>query len=134
MGVVGDGGATGSGRRVIVRTAVQAEQVGPWALTTANATTITTEYFPLQTKGAPVKLKVLTSPTSYIFGYSESNSSRSSSSFSFIKAFDASTLSLPTAGGFFFKGTSLGIYNTGNGKPSLAPADFSYWYQTPMVN
>ncbi len=45
MGVVGDGGATGSGRMIIVRTAVQAEQVGPWALTTANATTITVRRF-----------------------------------------------------------------------------------------
>ncbi|KAJ8689218.1 hypothetical protein PTI98_013262 [Pleurotus ostreatus] len=131
MGVMGDGGATSAGRRIIVRTAVQAEQVGPWALTTTNATIITTEYFPLQTKGVSIKLKVLTSPTSYIFGYSESNNS--SSNFSFIKKIDASTLSLPTAGGFFFKGTSLGIYNTGNGKPSLAPADFSYWHQTPSV-
>ncbi|KAL4255436.1 glycosyl hydrolase 43 family protein [Pleurotus pulmonarius] len=132
IGLVGGGGATTSGRRIIVRTAIQAEQVGPWALTTTNATIVTTEYLPLQTKDAPVKLKVLTSPTSYTLGYSES--SNASSSFSFVKTFDASTLSIPTAGGFFFKGTSLGIYNTGNGKPSLAPADFSYWYQTPMVN
>jgi hypothetical protein len=32
---------------------------------------------------------------------------------------------------FAFKGTAFGVYNTGNGKPSLAPADFAYWKQTP---
>jgi hypothetical protein len=31
--------------------------------------------------------------------------------------------------GFFFKGASFGIYNTGNGKPTLCPADFAYWKQ-----
>jgi hypothetical protein len=35
--------------------------------------------------------------------------------------------------GFFFKGAAFGVYNTGNGKPSLAPADFEYWKQTPVL-
>jgi hypothetical protein len=33
---------------------------------------------------------------------------------------------------FFFKGAAFGVYNTGNGKPSLVPADFEYWKQTPV--
>lgn len=33
--------------------------------------------------------------------------------------------------GFFFKGAAFGVYNTGNGKPSLSPAHFAFWKQTP---
>ena len=34
---------------------------------------------------------------------------------------------------FFFKGAAFGIYSTGNFKPTLTPADFKYWKQTPVV-
>jgi len=35
--------------------------------------------------------------------------------------------------GFYFKGTSFGLYNTGNGRATLAKAKFAYWKQTPVI-
>ncbi|KAF8169953.1 glycosyl hydrolase [Pholiota molesta] len=112
------GGQNGSKERfIIVRTIVQATQVGPWALTTTN-TTITTE------NTEPVRLTIIGNSTSYSLGYAEGGSN-----FAFPAVIDSSALSIAPAGGFFFKGASFGIYNTGNGKPTLCPADFAYWKQ-----
>ncbi|KAF8170379.1 glycosyl hydrolase [Pholiota molesta] len=116
------GGQNGSKERfIIVRTIVQATQVGPWALTTTNAT-ITTET--LKTDTEPVRLTIIGNSTSYSLGYAEGGSN-----FAFPAVIDSSALSIAPAGGFFFKGASFGIYNTGNGKPTLCPADFAYWKQ-----
>ncbi|KAJ8496769.1 hypothetical protein ONZ45_g12321 [Pleurotus djamor] len=123
IGIIGDSSA----RWIILRTATQTQQVGPWALVTTNASTTTTSFVQLRTVDVPVKLKIMANPTSYSLGFAEG----SNATFQFPVTFDASSVSLPTAGGFFFKGVSFGVYNTGNGRPTLAPADFAYWDQTP---
>ncbi|KAG5636021.1 hypothetical protein H0H81_009371 [Sphagnurus paluster] len=129
IGVSGAEG-DGEGRFVIVRTIFQAEQVGPWALTTANCTVVTVKRYKLATPNAPVRFKVVAEPTSYKLGYAEGDNEE----FTFPATIDSAALSLAPAGGFFFKGASFGIYNTGNGRPSLIPADFKYWKQTPGSN
>jgi len=112
---------------VLVRTIVQARQVGPWALTTANSTVTTVNRYKLATPDAPVRLEIVGNSTSYSLGYAEGDTSN----FTTLATIDSAALSIAPAGGFFFKGASFGIYNTGNGKPSLIPADFKYWKQTP---
>ncbi|KAG6885323.1 hypothetical protein C0993_003170 [Termitomyces sp. T159_Od127] len=124
-------GVTGGddGRYIVVRTIVLNQQVGPWALTTANATVITVQRYKLTTDDANVRFKVLASPASYSLGYAEGDNAE----FAFPTMIDSSALSVAPAGGFFFKGASFGVYNTGNGKPSLISADFKYWQQTPTT-
>ncbi|KAG6889474.1 hypothetical protein C0995_001001 [Termitomyces sp. Mi166 len=117
------------GRYIVLRTIVLNQQVGPWALTTANATVITVHRYKLATADANVRFKVLASPDSYCLGYAEGDDA----DFTFPAIIDSSALSIAPAGGFFFKGASFGIYNTGNGKPSLVPADFKYWQQAPTA-
>lgn len=153
------------GRYIVVRTVVLNQQVGPWALTTANATVISVcpcimlERFhliftsfsqvrrcKLATTDANVRFMVLASPASYSLGYAEGDDSE----FTFPATIDSSALSIAPAGyasctkvclrllnlacrGFFFKGAAFGIYNTGNGKPSLVSADFKHWQQTPTA-
>ncbi|KAJ6632465.1 glycosyl hydrolase [Mycena sp. CBHHK59/15] len=124
IGVVGDGSG---GRRIVIRTSVQAVQVGPWALTYTNSTITTVAYYPLTTTSGPVTLRIVGNSTSYSLGYAEGGST----TFTFPVTIDSVVLSVPPVGGFFFKGAAFGVYNTGNGKPSLAPADFAYWKQTP---
>ncbi|KAG6806476.1 hypothetical protein H0H93_002903 [Arthromyces matolae] len=85
--------------------------------------------YKLSTTSADVRLKVIGNSTSYSLGYAEGDTP----SFTFPVTFDSSALSLAPAGGFYFKGAAFGIYNTGNGKPSLVPADFKYWQQTPTA-
>ncbi|KAG5352016.1 hypothetical protein C0989_004212 [Termitomyces sp. Mn162] len=120
------------GRYILVRTIVLNQQVGPWALTTANSTVITINRYKLATADANVRFKVIANPTSYSLGYAEGDGD--DAEFIFPVTIDSSTLSIAPSGGFFFKGTSFGIYNTGNGKPSLIPADFKYWKQTPIAS
>ncbi|KAG6907505.1 hypothetical protein DXG01_008649 [Tephrocybe rancida] len=117
------------GRYVVVRTILQNQQVGPWALTTANATVTTIARYKLATDDATVRFRIVASPTSYSLGYAEGDNAE----FTFPATIDSVALSVAPAGGFFFKGTSFGIYNTGNGKPSLVPADFKYWKQIPTI-
>lgn len=92
-----------------------------------------------------MRFVVLANPTSYSLGYAEGDDAE----FTFPATIDSSALSVAPAGyvcaltllfvlsvlcrGFFFKGASFGIYNTGNGKPSLVFADFKYWQQTPTA-
>ncbi|KAF8057563.1 glycoside hydrolase family 43 protein [Lyophyllum atratum] len=123
------GGEGGGGRFIVVRTIVQATQVGPWALTTANSTVTTVVRYKLATPDAPVRLQIVANPTSYMLGYAEGNDAN----FTFPATIDSAALSVAPAGGFFFKGASFGIYNAGNGRPSLVPADFKYCKQTPSV-
>ncbi|KAJ7280036.1 glycoside hydrolase family 43 protein [Mycena rebaudengoi] len=123
IGIVGDGNG---GRRIVARTSTQATQVGPWALVYTNSTITKVSYIPL-TSSSPVKFKIVANPTSYSLGYAEGGSA----TFTFPVTIDSVLLSVPPAGSFAFKGTAFGVYNTGNGKPSLAPADFAYWKQTP---
>ncbi|KAJ7139975.1 glycoside hydrolase family 43 protein [Mycena crocata] len=126
IGIVGDGNG---GRRIVTRTSVQAVQVGPWALVYTNSTITTLAYHPLATTSGPVRFKIVANSTAYSLGYAEG----SSADFIFPVTIDAVLLSVPPVGSFYFKGTSFGAYNTGNGKPSLVPADFSYWKQTPTL-
>jgi len=100
--------------------------VGPWALTTSNSTLTTVNYTALSTKSDPVKLQVIANPTSYSLGYIEGEGT----SFTTLATFDSEAVSVAPSGFFFFKGVQFGLYNTGNGKPSLSPADFAYWKQT----
>jgi hypothetical protein len=159
IGITGDGNG---GRRIVTRMSVQAVQVGPWALTYTNSTITTARkifnisllqlmynqvvYLPLTTTTGPVRFKIIGNSTSYSLGYAEGNSV----DFVFPLVIDSVLLSVPPVGyanpiqcalwqyphvycrGFFFKGAAFGMYNTGNGKPSLAPADFEYWKQTPV--
>ncbi|KAG6816753.1 hypothetical protein H0H87_003148 [Tephrocybe sp. NHM501043] len=129
IGVAGSINGTASERYIVVRTIVQNQQVGPWALTTANATVTTVARYKLATADANVRFKVIAKPTSYSLGYAEGDDAE----FVFPATFDSVALSIAQAGGFFFKGTSFGVYNTGNGKPSLVPADFKYWKQDPTT-
>ncbi|KAJ7621604.1 glycoside hydrolase family 43 protein [Mycena polygramma] len=126
IGIIGDGNG---GRHIITRTSVQAVQVGPWALTYTNSTITTVSSIPLATATGPVRFKIIGNSTSYSLGYAEGSSTVD---FIFPITIDAVLLSVPPVGGFFFKGAAFGVYNTGNGKPSLAPADFEYWKQTPV--
>ncbi|EIN09968.1 glycoside hydrolase family 43 protein [Punctularia strigosozonata HHB-11173 SS5] len=127
IGVAGPDRASGeTGRKIVVRTKVAAQQVGPWALVPANNTMTTTTYIPLRTDSEPVRLKVVTNSTTYTLGYAEGGDD-----FVFPVTFDAAAMSLPPQGNFFFKGAMWGIYNTGHGRPSLVPADFKYWTQIP---
>ncbi|KAJ7982838.1 glycoside hydrolase family 43 protein [Mycena polygramma] len=126
IGIIGDGNG---GRHIITRTSVQAVQVGPWALTYTNSTITTVSSIPLATATGPVRFKIIGNSTSYSLGYAEGSST---ADFIFPITIDAVLLSVPPVGGFFFKGAAFGVYNTGNGKPSLAPADFEYWKQTPV--
>ncbi|KAJ7226921.1 glycoside hydrolase family 43 protein [Mycena pura] len=126
IAVVGDGNG---GRRIVTRMNVQATQVGPWALVYTNATITSTEFFPLKTAAGPVRLKIVGNATSYALGYAEGGDA----DFAFPLTIDSVLLSVPPFGGFFFQGTAFGVYSTGNGMPSLTPADFAYWKQTPVV-
>ncbi|THU98676.1 hypothetical protein K435DRAFT_720469 [Dendrothele bispora CBS 962.96] len=125
IGVTGDPSGNGT-RFVVTRKIVQAVQVGPWALTSDNNTVTTVNYTPLQTASDPVKLIISGNATNYRLGFAEGDGPTT-----FITDVDSAALSIATAGGFFFKGASFGIYNTGHGKPTLVPADFAYWKQTP---
>ncbi|RDB21914.1 Non-reducing end alpha-L-arabinofuranosidase BoGH43B [Hypsizygus marmoreus] len=129
IGVTGDPDG-GPARHIVIRTIVQATQVGPWALTTSNSTITTVKYLPITSPSAPVRLKIVGNSTSYSLGYAESEDN----DFSFPVTIDSIALSVAPAGGFFFKGVSFGVYNTGNGKPTLAHADFEYWKQTPALS
>ncbi|GLB36922.1 putative glycosyl hydrolase 43 family protein [Lyophyllum shimeji] len=91
-----------------------------YVLTTVNC-------YELATKDAPVRFQIAGNSTSYTLGYAEGTASN----FTSLATIDSAALSIAPAGGFFFKGTSFGIYNTGNGRPSLVSADFKYWKQTP---
>ncbi|CAK5277866.1 unnamed protein product [Mycena citricolor] len=126
IGIVGDGAG---GRSVVTRMNAQASQVGPWGLVYTNATITTVNYHPLTTKSGPVRFKIVANSTGYALGYSED----AQGEFVFPLTIDSELLTVPPAGGFFFKGAAFGIYNTGNGKPCLSPADFAYWNQTPVV-
>ncbi|KAF7361476.1 hypothetical protein MSAN_01180900 [Mycena sanguinolenta] len=145
IAVVGDGNG---GRQIVTRMNVQAVQVGPWSLTYTNSTITTTNFIPLTTKTGPVKFQIIGNSTGYALGYAEGDSE----DFVFPLTIDSELLSIPPFGcvkyfdghavtdwrrignsGFFFKGAAFGVYNTGNGKPSLAPADFEYWKQTPVL-
>ncbi|KAJ7688997.1 glycosyl hydrolase [Mycena rosella] len=126
LGIVGDGDG---GRQIVTRTNVQGVQVGPWALVYTNSTITTVAYHPLTTASGPIRFKIVGNSTSYSLGYAEG----SSTEFIFPTKIDSVLLSVPPVGGFFFKGAAFGVYNTGNGKPSLAPADFAYWKQTPAL-
>lgn len=125
IGVIGDGVG---GRRIITRTNVQAAQVGPWPLVFTNSTITTVAYHLISASG-PVRLRIIGNATSYSLGYAEGRSGK----FVFPIVIDSSLLSVPPVGGFFFKGAAFGVYNTGNGKPSISPADFAYWRQTPAM-
>ncbi|KAJ3569571.1 hypothetical protein NP233_g4968 [Leucocoprinus birnbaumii] len=114
-----------SGRFVVVRTVTLNKQVGPWALTTDNATVVHTNYIPLSSTKGPVKLRVEATPLDYAFLYSEGSNGQ----WTEVARFDGSVLSIPPAGGFFFKGAAFSMYNTGNGKPSLTKAEFAFWKQ-----
>ncbi|KAJ3776089.1 glycoside hydrolase family 43 protein [Lentinula raphanica] len=136
IGVVGTGSEDGGGGRVVVtRTLRPAEQVGPWALTTTNSTVTTVTYTPLSTKSGPVKLVIVGNSTSYSLGFAEGSSddpdTDSFGEITYTATFDSVFLSVMPVNDFFFKGASFGVYNTGNGRPSLSPADFRYWKQTP---
>ncbi|KAK7438643.1 hypothetical protein VKT23_017976 [Stygiomarasmius scandens] len=127
IGITGD--PSGSGERFIVtRTIVQATQIGPWSLTSDNNTIKTVDYIPLQTISDPIKLVIQGNSTGYKLGFAEGDGP-----VTFTADVDSAALSIAPAGGFFFKGASFGIYNTGNGMPTLVPADFAYWKQTPVT-
>ncbi|KAF7760758.1 CAZyme family GH43 [Agaricus bisporus var. burnettii] len=119
------GGGPGGGRSVVVRTVTLNQQVGPWALTTANATVTNTTYISLSSTTEPVRLRIEASPMEYTLLYAEGKQGE----WNEVARFDGSVLSTPPAGGFFFKGAAFAIYNTGNGKPSLTKARFGYWRQ-----
>ncbi|KAF5371570.1 hypothetical protein D9758_003442 [Tetrapyrgos nigripes] len=116
-------------RFIVTRTKVQAQQVGPWLLTSDNNTITTVTHTPLQTSSDAVRLVIVGNSTNYKLGFAEGDAD--DAPVTFTAEIDGAALSIPTAGGFFFKGASFGIYNTGNGKPTLVPADFAYWKQTP---
>ncbi|KAF5381904.1 hypothetical protein D9757_007546 [Collybiopsis confluens] len=119
--------APGQGRVVVTRIIVPAKQVGPWALTTSNNTITTVTYTPLRTKSDPVKLVIVGNSTTYSLGFAEGGDEE----VTFTTTFDSVSMSVPPVNDFFFKGAAFGMYNTGNSKPTLAPADFPYWKQTP---
>ncbi|KAL0948330.1 hypothetical protein HGRIS_010917 [Hohenbuehelia grisea] len=115
IGIVGD--TEGSGARwVVVRT--------------VGAAGMKTQSFSLKTPDEPVRLKIVAKPTSYALGYAEG----AAAEFNFPVTIDSSALTIPPPGGFFFKGAAFSVYSTGNGKPSLALADFAYWRQTPTTS
>ncbi|KAL1743299.1 glycosyl hydrolase [Schizophyllum fasciatum] len=116
----------GEGRFIRLRTIVQAKQIGPWQLVYTNNTVTTVQHHPLSTFTGPVKLKAIGRPTEYALGYAEGNGT-----WVYPATFDSAAISVPPVGEFFFKGAAFGVYNTGNGRSSLAPADFSYWQQNP---
>ncbi|KIY71095.1 glycoside hydrolase family 43 protein [Cylindrobasidium torrendii FP15055 ss-10] len=119
IGISGD--ADGSGKRYIVtRKLEKNDQVGPWALTPANNTKATVDRVELETDDEPVKLRIVGSSTSYTFGYAEGEGEWVD-----VLSIDSALLSLFSD----FKGTLFGMYNTGRGFPTLAPADFRYWKQ-----
>ncbi|KAJ7074786.1 glycoside hydrolase family 43 protein [Mycena amicta] len=124
-GTIGTGGARG----LVTRKTVLGTQVGEFGLVYANATVTETQFFPLKTATDPIRLRVVANSTTYQLGYAESGED----SFTIVLSFDSAGVSVPPVGAFFFQGTSFGIYNTGNGQPSLVPADFKYVKQTPVV-
>ncbi|KAJ7591517.1 glycoside hydrolase family 43 protein [Mycena floridula] len=127
ISIIGD--STGSGSRYIqTRVLSPATQVGPWSLTITNNTITTITNVALATKADPVKLVIIANPTAYTFGFAEGENS---TSFTYTATVDSSELSVPPFGGFFFKGAAFGLYSTGNGFPSVVPADFAYVRQTP---
>ncbi|KAF9449222.1 glycoside hydrolase family 43 protein [Macrolepiota fuliginosa MF-IS2] len=125
IGVSGPPEGEGDGRFIVVRTVTLNQQVGPWALTTENATVTHTTYIPLSTLDEPIKLRIEATPIEYALAYTEGPAEQ----WVEVARFDGSVLSTPPTGGFFFKGTSFAVYNTGNGKPSLTKAEFAYWKQ-----
>ncbi|KAJ8079244.1 hypothetical protein PM082_021744 [Marasmius tenuissimus] len=134
IGIIGANG-TEEGRQIVSRTIVHAKQVGPWALSSDNNTVITETKFPLNSTARSVKLTIRSDGVQYELGYAEAqDEDEESEAFgetTWAATVDAAELSLPVAGGFFFKGVSFGAYNTGGGRASLTPADFRYWKQTP---
>ncbi|PBK59459.1 glycoside hydrolase family 43 protein [Armillaria solidipes] len=122
-----DIGITGeSGKRYIVtRTLVPAEQEGPWGLTFSNNTITTTNYYELESTDQPVRLRVIAKSTEYTLGYAEGRGGP----FNDLTTFSSVYMTVPPTGGFFFKGASFALYNTGQGRSSSAFADFGYWKQ-----
>ncbi|XP_006456509.1 hypothetical protein AGABI2DRAFT_211524 [Agaricus bisporus var. bisporus H97] len=104
------GGGPGEGRSVVVRTVTLNQQ---------------TTYISLSSTTEPVRLRIEASPMEYTLLYAEGKQG----DWNEVARFDGSVLSIPPAGGFFFKGAAFAIYNTGNGKPSLTKARFGYWKQ-----
>ncbi|KAL0571955.1 hypothetical protein V5O48_010007 [Marasmius crinis-equi] len=137
IGIIGLNGTEGEGRQIVTRTIVHAQQVGPWALGSENNTVITEETRPLNFTSGPVKLTIRTDGLHYDLGFAEAlGADEESDEFGetvWTATTDAAELANPVAGGFFFKGASFGVYNTGGGRASLTPADFRYWRQTPHV-
>ncbi|KAG6895891.1 hypothetical protein C0992_011757, partial [Termitomyces sp. T32_za158] len=82
------------GRYIVLRTIVLNQQVGPWALTTANATVITVRRYKLTTTDANVRFRVLAGPASYRLGYAEGDDAE----FIFPATIDSSALSVAPAG------------------------------------
>jgi len=72
-------------------------------------------------KPGPVKLMVKGERTSFSFGYAQGNDT-----FKEIQKVPSKYLSSETAGGF--TGLYVGLYATGNGKPSVSSADFD-WFE-----
>ncbi|KAH7097467.1 glycosyl hydrolase [Auriculariales sp. MPI-PUGE-AT-0066] len=86
-------------------------------------------YTSLKTKDADVRFRIVGTSTSYTLSFSEG----SDTTWTDTATVDSYYLTVPPAGGFFFKGTGFGVYNTGNGKPTLVKARFAYWKQTPVI-
>ena len=75
----------------------------------------------IQLKSGPVKLRVSGDKTTFTFSYAQGNES-----FKTLETVDAKFLATETVG--FFTGVYVGLYATGNGKASIAPADFD-WFE-----
>ncbi|KAF7305431.1 Non-reducing end alpha-L-arabinofuranosidase BoGH43B [Mycena chlorophos] len=124
----GNGSAGTAARALVARQTTLNTQVGPWQLVYTNSTLTNTAFYPLSTTTGPIRFRVSASPLSYTLSYAESGDAN----FTDVLEIDSSALSVPPTGGFFFQGAAFGMYNTGNGQVSLAPADFRDVKQIPV--
>lgn len=123
------GAEDGSGDRYIVtRNLVAARQIPPWPITAENNTVVTTKFTKLSSTTEPVKLRISATWDAYTLSYAEGPDAE----FVDVGRVTAEAMSSAPPLGGFFKGAGFVAYNTGHGRPSLLPAKFRYWKQTPV--
>lgn len=93
--------------------------------------TVAYESEPVVLAPGPVALRVESTGPTFTFSYAQGSesSAQDRGPFTPIETVEARYLSSETVGGF--TGTYVGLYATGNGTPSVAPADFDWFEYTP---
>ncbi|EJD49091.1 hypothetical protein AURDEDRAFT_143927 [Auricularia subglabra TFB-10046 SS5] len=108
---------SGSGKRVVVTRTLTYPTV--------------TSYTPLKTPTGNVRLRAVAKSTYYELGFSEGGDGAFTTTATSPGTYVGPMLTSAWLSGAFFKGTSFGLYNTGNGRATLVKARFAYWKQTP---